>query len=63
MEPHVTALPKSLHGRANVFLAEVSYAVHEADVVLLLVDHHAFKHLTLGDLDGKKVIDTRGIWR
>ncbi|ADU49777.1 UDP-N-acetyl-D-mannosamine dehydrogenase [Intrasporangium calvum] len=63
VEPHVTALPKSLDGRANVTLAEVSHAVREADVVLLLVDHQPFKRLTLGDLEGKKVIDTRGIWR
>ncbi len=63
VEPHVTKLPKSLDGRANLSLAEVSHAVAEADVVLLLVDHQPFKHLTLGDLDGKKVIDTRGIWR
>jgi UDP-N-acetyl-D-mannosaminuronic acid dehydrogenase len=63
VEPHVTALPKSLDGRANVALAEVSHAVRDADVVLLLVDHQPFKHLTLGDLDGKRVIDTRGIWR
>ncbi|HEX5968304.1 MAG TPA: UDP-N-acetyl-D-mannosamine dehydrogenase [Intrasporangium sp.] len=63
VEPHVAALPKSLDGRANVTLAEVSHAIRDADVVVLLVDHQPFKRLTLGDLDGKKVIDTRGIWR
>lgn len=63
VEPHVAVLPKSLDGRANVSLSEVSHAVRDADIILLLVDHHAFKQLTLGDLDGKKVIDTRGLWR
>lgn len=63
VEPHVADLPKSLSGRANVTLAEVSHAIADAHVVLLLVDHQPFKHVTLGDLEGKRVIDTRGIWR
>lgn len=33
-----------------------------ADVVVLLVDHDQFKNISLGQLDGKHVVDTRGIW-
>lgn len=36
-------------------------ALAEADIVLLLVDHSAFKHLRNGELAGRVVIDTRGL--
>lgn len=37
-------------------------AIEQAETVALLVDHLAFKEIRLGDLDGKSVIDTRGLW-
>ncbi len=64
IEPHVRELPKELADRRNVELAELPDAA-KADVVVLLVDHSAFKHadrVALGLAD-KVVIDTRGVWR
>jgi UDP-N-acetyl-D-mannosaminuronic acid dehydrogenase len=38
-------------------------AVAAADIVVLLVDHNQFRTLPRKLLDGKVVMDTRGIWR
>ena len=61
VEPHVTALPKALQGRAE--LVSLADALSRATVVVLLVDHRAFAGLTLEQLKGKKLIDTRGVIR
>ena len=61
VEPHVTALPKALQGRAE--LVSLADALARASVVVLLVDHRAFAGLTLEQLKGKKLIDTRGMIR
>ena len=61
VEPHVTALPKALQGRAE--LVSLADALARASVVVLLVDHRAFASLTLEQLKGKKLIDTRGVIR
>jgi UDP-N-acetyl-D-mannosaminuronic acid dehydrogenase len=61
VEPHVTALPKALQGRAE--LVSLADALARASVVVLLVDHRAFAGLTLEQLKGKKLIDTRGVVR
>jgi UDP-N-acetyl-D-mannosaminuronic acid dehydrogenase len=61
VEPHVTALPKALQGRAE--LVSLADALARASVIVLLVDHRAFAGLTLEQLKGKKLIDTRGMVR
>jgi UDP-N-acetyl-D-mannosaminuronic acid dehydrogenase len=61
VEPHVTALPNNLVGD-NVILADANEAVAKADIVLLLVNHRAFKDIGIGALASKVVIDTRGLW-
>jgi UDP-N-acetyl-D-mannosaminuronic acid dehydrogenase len=61
VEPHVTVLPKALQGRAE--LVSLADALARASVVVLLVDHRAFAGLTLEQLKGKKLIDTRGVVR
>ena len=64
VEPHIRELPKELANRRNVELVPLSAAA-KADIVLLLVDHSAFKsadRVALGLAD-KAVIDTRGVWR
>ncbi|WP_146364561.1 UDP-N-acetyl-D-mannosamine dehydrogenase [Arthrobacter yangruifuii] len=63
VEPHVEELPRSLAGRGNVNLVSVEEGLADADIVLLLVDHDVFKALDRAALEGKEVIDTRGIWR
>lgn len=63
VEPHVADLPAALRGAKNVRFAEVLDAVKRADVVVLLVDHQQFAKLPKGILDGKTLIDTKGLWR
>lgn len=63
VEPHVKELPQSLHGLDNVSLVSIDEALIKADVVVLLVDHNQFKTVSSADLEGKQVIDTRGLWR
>ncbi|MBD8045432.1 UDP-N-acetyl-D-mannosamine dehydrogenase [Arthrobacter sp. Sa2BUA2] len=62
-EPHVDTLPRGLLGLPNVELQTTENAITDADIVLLLVDHDAFKALDRSKLAGKDLIDTRGIWR
>lgn len=61
VEPHVSALDAELAGGAD--LVTLREALSQADVVLLLVDHDAFKLVKRSALRGKAILDTRGIWR
>lgn len=63
VEPHVEDLPAALAGLPGLEKADLDRALAEAEVVLLLVDHHIFRELDRDRLAGKTVIDTRGIWR
>jgi UDP-N-acetyl-D-mannosaminuronic acid dehydrogenase len=58
VEPHITTLPTALAGRAE--LVDLPAALARADAIVLLVDHRAFGSLTLADLAGKALVDTRG---
>ena len=60
VEPHVAALPPGL---ARVELTDVPAALAQADIVVLLVDHTAFRTIAAEQLLHKIVIDTRGFWR
>ena len=62
VEPNVQELPKALQALENVVFMDYRKAIQEADIVLLLVDHKEFRELDTADLQGKIVIDTRGIW-
>ncbi|MDP2760803.1 MAG: UDP-N-acetyl-D-mannosamine dehydrogenase [Sideroxyarcus sp.] len=61
VEPHVSELPKYLVGE-KVKFTDSHDAVAQSDIVLLLVNHQAFKDIGIGALAGKIVIDTRGLW-
>ena len=63
VEPNIAELPDSLSGMENVSLQDLETALSAADLVLLLVDHKEFKALDRARLEGKIVIDTRGVWR
>lgn len=63
VEPHISALPKSLIERENVTLVQTDEALDRADLVLLLVDHHQFREIDASRLHDKAVVDTRGMWR
>ncbi|GAB3526635.1 UDP-N-acetyl-D-mannosamine dehydrogenase [Arthrobacter monumenti] len=62
VEPHIEALPPELEALESVRLTPLDVAVEEADLVLVLVDHEEFKSFDVRSLDGKTLIDTRGIW-
>ncbi|AOZ71957.1 UDP-N-acetyl-D-mannosamine dehydrogenase [Boudabousia tangfeifanii] len=61
VEPNITELPKKLAGNDKIKLVSLEDALNECEVIALLVDHAPFKELTLGQLEGKKLIDTRGV--
>jgi len=62
VEPHIDQLPKSL-AKLPVKLVGTEEALDRADIILLLVDHDAFKEVDRNELLDKVVIDTRGLWR
>ncbi len=62
-DPMVSGLPAQLADLPNVSFVKAAAAVAQSDVVLLLVDHDAFRSIGRPMLDGKVVFDTRGYWR
>lgn len=60
VEPHIDALPDSLAGRVQLMDAEA--ALRSADIVLLLVDHAAFRYAHAYLSPDARLIDTRGLW-
>ena len=63
VEPNVEALPPVLSNLSNLTKQDTEEAIAAADVVLLLVNHRQFVGFDQSLLDGKTVIDTKGIWR
>lgn len=62
-DPMVTGLPSRLADIPNLKFVRPATAVAQSDIVLLLVDHDAFRSINRPMLDGKVVFDTRGYWR
>jgi UDP-N-acetyl-D-mannosaminuronic acid dehydrogenase len=56
VEPHLRA-------SEEFDLVPLEAAIERADIVLLLVDHRAFRRLKPTKLQEKVLIDTRGMWR
>ena len=63
VEPNVNVLPDSLAAIPNVSQQDLDTAIEEADLILLLVNHKEFVELDTTKLQGKTVIDTKGVWR
>lgn len=61
VEPHIEALPHELANRRNVELTPLSTSFDDVDCVVLLVDHNAFRAVSVPE--GPAVVDTRGMWR
>lgn len=61
VEPHVQHCPPILEKFGVEFVC-AGKAVHDADVVVLLVNHKEFSEISLGDLVNKTIVDTRGMW-
>jgi len=62
-EPNIDLLPLELSKFSNINLLDPEAAIAKADVVLMLVNHRQFYQLDPSLLNGKKVIDTRGVWQ
>lgn len=62
VEPYLESLPPSLEGKGLEF-SVLDAALLRADIAVLLVDHNQFKAIKPGTLQGKTVVDTRGLWR
>jgi UDP-N-acetyl-D-mannosaminuronic acid dehydrogenase len=62
-EPYAEALPCSLSGQGGVLLVNDAHeAIRDAHIVVMLVNHRQFGEISRGELEGKAVIDTRGVW-
>jgi len=60
-EPHVAELPASLAGHQIEFRDALT-AIDQADIVVLLVDHRQYGLIDPKAIQGKKLVDTRGLW-
>lgn len=63
VEPHLDELPAGLAGRTNVTRAEADEAIRQADIIVLLVAHTAFKEMSRDTLLSRVVMDTVGLWQ
>ncbi len=63
VEPNIKELPASLADLENVRLFDQEQALADSGIVVLLVDHNPFKQIPATSLEGKRVLDTRGVWR
>ena len=62
VEPPVETLPEGLQSGGSCDLVELQQALDEADVVVLLTDHGSFLEIAPSTLEGKRVLDSRGVW-
>ncbi|WP_172731916.1 UDP-N-acetyl-D-mannosamine dehydrogenase [Pluralibacter gergoviae] len=61
VEPNIRRLPKKLEGKC--VLAGLDAALSSADVLVMLVDHKAFKAIDGATVTQAFVVDTKGVWR
>jgi UDP-N-acetyl-D-mannosaminuronic acid dehydrogenase len=61
-EPHVNILPESIRGE-KVILLSTKEAIDRADIVVLLVDHQAFREVGSSKIGARVLVDTRGFFR
>jgi UDP-N-acetyl-D-mannosaminuronic acid dehydrogenase len=62
-EPHIEHLPPSLTQLDNIELVSADEAVRRANIIVMLVSHQVFYAIDRAQLEGKQVIDTRGVWQ
>jgi UDP-N-acetyl-D-mannosaminuronic acid dehydrogenase len=41
---------------------DIHEAVSQAEILVMLVNHRPYHEIQRGELDGKILIDTRGVW-
>lgn len=62
-EPHIECLPPSLAKFDSIELVSAEEAVRRANIIVMLVSHQVFYAINRAQLEGKQVIDTRGVWQ
>jgi UDP-N-acetyl-D-mannosaminuronic acid dehydrogenase len=61
VEPNINRLPKNLF--KHCVLVSASDALQQADVLVMLVDHHEFKSIHPAQIVDHWIVDTKGVWR
>ena len=59
----VTESAPPLAGRENMELVSLHEGLAASEVVLMLVNHRSFYHIAPAEIEGRTVIDTRGVWQ
>lgn len=62
IEPYVDKLPEALANLDSIQLVNLKEGLEQANLVVLLVNHDAFKNIDKTVLKKKVVVDTRGMW-
>jgi UDP-N-acetyl-D-mannosaminuronic acid dehydrogenase len=62
VEPNSKILPSALADTKGLTMCDLDHALKKSQVIALLVDHQEFQELDRSRLEGKAVVDTRGIW-
>jgi UDP-N-acetyl-D-mannosaminuronic acid dehydrogenase len=63
VEPHIEKMPASLAAFGNIELVSSKEAIRRANIIVMLVSHRSFYAIDRRLLEGKHVIDTRGVWQ
>ena len=61
VEPNIVQKPNVFKNLEINFSNSVD-CIERSDIILLLVDHTEFKEIHFKSLEGKEIIDTRGLW-
>lgn len=61
IEPHIEQLADSLADKAE--LVSCAQAMDQADILVMLVDHRAFRAIDAADVQQNWIVDTKGVWR
>lgn len=61
VEPHIKQLADSLAHKAELVSCEQALA--QADILVMLVDHRAFRAINAADVQQNWIVDTKGVWR
>ncbi|MEB7540208.1 UDP-N-acetyl-D-mannosamine dehydrogenase [Pantoea anthophila] len=61
VEPHIAQIADALAGKAELVPGEQALA--QADILVMLVDHRAFRAIDADQVQQQWIVDTKGVWR
>ncbi|MDF2913547.1 MAG: wecC [Pantoea agglomerans] len=61
VEPHIEQLADALADKA--VLVSAGQALEQADILVMLVDHRAFRAIDATEVQQNWIVDTKGVWR